>query len=238
MARELGLCYYTEVMSYSLLIVDDDTDLRNFLRTELLDKGYTVAVAGDGMTTLKILEKITPDLIILDIELPDISGETLCLEIKKTHPEILIIFLTARDTTPNVIHGLDIGADDYITKPFVTGELLARVRVRLRQDHKTDESILTVDDLTLNRKTYEVSRGKKSFSLTPKEFKLLEYLIINKNHVLSREQILTTVWKYNYDIESRVVDMYIGTLRKKIDSGFKKKLIHSVRGFGYSLKDD
>lgn len=224
-------------MSYSILIVEDDTDLRNFLRTSLLEKGYNVFVAGDGMTTLKILKKSAPDLAILDIELPDISGETLCLEIKKTYPEIHIIFLTAHDTTPNIIHGLDIGADDYITKPFVVDELLARIRVRLREDHKTDETMLTASDLTLNRKTYEVKRGNKSFSLTPKEFKLLEYLLINKNQVLSREQILTAVWQYHYDIESRVIDMYIGTLRKKIDAGFKEKLIHSVRGFGYSLKD-
>ena len=224
-------------MSYSILIVEDDTDLRNFLRTELLEKGYNILVAGDGVTTFKIFDKLTPDLVILDIELPDISGETLCLEIKKSHPNIPVIFLTARDTTPNVIHGLDIGADDYVTKPFIVDELLARIRVRLRQDHKTDDTVLSVVDLVLNRKTYEAQRAKKSISLTPKEFKLLEYLMINKNQVLSREQILTAVWKYHYDIESRVIDMYIGTLRKKIDNGFKKKLIHSVRGFGYSLKD-
>jgi|SRR6185369_6961911 len=224
-------------MSYSILIVEDDADLRKFLSSALLEKGYHVLVAGDGMTALKICEKLTPDLAILDIELPDISGESLCLELKKNHPDIPVLFLTARDTTPNIIHGLDVGADDYITKPFILEELLARIRVRLRLNNKIDETLLTLEQLELNRKTHETKRGGKTFSLTPKEFKLLEYLLINKNQVLSREQMLTAVWKYHYDIESRVVDMYIGSLRKKIDTGFKKKLIHSVRGFGYVLKE-
>jgi len=224
-------------MAYSILVVEDNADQKEFIDKSLRENGYNVFSAGDGMTAIKIVEKTMPDLALLDIELPDISGESLCKEIKKINPQIPVIFLTAQSTSSNIVHGLDIGADDYMTKPFVVEELLARIHARFRQENKTNSSLLQIGELTLNRKTFEVKRGDKKITLTPKEYKLLEYFMVNKNQVLTRDQILTTIWQYHYEVESRVVDIYVGMLRKKIDSGFKKKFINSVRGFGYVLKD-
>jgi DNA-binding response OmpR family regulator len=221
----------------NILVVEDDLELQKFLYTKLLESGYHVFAFSNGAKTLKFLKKTMPDIAILDMQLPDISGETICVELKKMYPNVPVIFLTAKSASQNVLHGFNLGADDYISKPFVVDELLARIKVRLKKDAKADYTILKVADLELNKKTFEVTRAKKKIPLTPKEFSLLEYLINNKNQVLTREQILGIVWQYNFDIESRVVDMYIGMLRKKIDEGFSKKLIHSVRGFGYSLKD-
>jgi len=224
-------------MSHSILIVEDDRDLLDYLRNALLEKNYRVSAAGNGMKALKIIEKAAPDMVLLDMGLPDINGEDLCRQIKKLYPQVIIMFLTAQDASPHIVHAFDIGADDYITKPFIIDEVLARIRARLRQDTKITKAVLKIADLTLNTETYEVKRNGTIISLTPKEFKLLEYLMINKNRVLNREQILSRIWEYHYDIESRVVDMYIGMLRKKIDNDHKKKLIQSIRGFGYMLQE-
>src|SRR3989344_4576921 len=223
-------------MSHSILIVEDDRDLLDYLRNALLEKNYRVSAAGNGMKALKIIEKAAPDMVLLDMGLPDFNGEDLCRQIKKLYPQVIIMFLTAQDASPHIVHAFDIGADDYITKPFIIDEVLARIRARLRQDTKITKAVLKIADLTLNTETYEVKRNGTIISLTPKEFKLLEYLMINKNRVLNREQILSRIWEYHYDIESRVVDMYIGMLRKKIDNDHKKKLIQSIRGFGYMLQ--
>jgi len=146
-----------------------------------------------------------------------------------------VIILTARDSTADVVQGLDIGADDYITKPFTAEELLARIRARLRQRGQNNHK-LEIADLELDTKSLEVKRGSKLIKLTPQEFKLLEYLMSNQNQVLTREMILNRIWPSAPDVETRVVDVYIGYLRKKIDTGFENNLIHSVRGFGYVIK--
>lgn len=224
-------------MSNSILLVEDDLDLQNYLQNAFLEKGFSVFSAAHGMTAIKIFEKIRPDIVVLDVQLPDVNGETVCTEIKKRSNETPVVFLTANDTTPHITHGFEVGADDYISKPFAIDELFARVSARLKPIDKDTGSILKIADITLNKKTYQVTRDDTVIPLTPKEFILLEYLIVNKNQVVSREQILGSIWKYNWDIESRVVDMYIGMLRKKIDTDPRKKLIHSVRGFGYILKD-
>lgn len=221
-------------MAPIVLIIEDNTDLQQYLEELLLDNGYIVKTAGDGASALKIVKKSLPNLVILDLVLPDVSGETVCQEIKKMSPDLQVIILTAKDTLQDIVHGLDIGADDYITKPFEGKELLARIKARLRDEGDTT---LSVADLSLNQATLEVKRDGKTVPLGPKEFKLLQYLLLNKGKVLTREMILNRVWSYSPDVETRVVDIYIGYLRKKIDGEFKKKLLHTVRGFGYTLKE-
>ncbi|MCL4387378.1 response regulator transcription factor [Patescibacteria group bacterium] len=223
-------------MANTILIVEDDNGLQKYLKELLLDKGYSVQTAGDGITALNLIQKLTPDLVILDLGLPNISGETVCLEIRKKYPEVQVIILTAKDGAADIVHGLNLGADDYMTKPFLAEELLARIHARLRSKGN-ENSLLKVADLKLNSKSLEVKRDGKEIQLTPKEFKLLQYLISNKGRILPREMILNRVWLSSPDIETRVVDVYMGYLRKKIDSNAKKKLIHSVRGFGYMIKE-
>lgn len=221
-------------MKYKILVVEDDKDVQEYLKKILFENDYLVETATEGAKALKKVEQSTPDLIVLDLGLPDISGETVCRELKKNFPQLPIIILTARGTTEDVVHGLNIGADDYVPKPFKGEELLARIRVRLRLEKNS--SILKIADLELDSKKIQVKRGGKPIKLTQKEFILLEYLMKNRDRVLSREMILDRVWSYSLEIESRVVDVYMGYLRKKIDNSFSKKLIHSIRGFGYVLK--
>lgn len=158
----------------------------------------------------------------------------MCRQIRRQFPDLPIIILTAKDTTEDVIKGLNLGANDYITKPFIEDVLIARIKARLRE---RGEEKLKVADLTLDSKTLEVTRNKRLIKLSPKEFKLLQYLMANKGRVLSREMILNSIWSYSPDIETRVVDVYMGYLRKKIDKGLSTNLLHSVRGFGYMLKE-
>jgi len=220
-------------MNHKILIVEDDTNIRDYLVEAFEEANYSTSGTGDGIEALKKIREENIDLVILDLGIENISGETVCIEAKKAKPNLPIIILTAKNTSKDIVYGLDIGADDYISKPFDTDELLARVRVRLKQQ---GSDVLQIDDLTLNTSTLEVMRESKKIPLTAKEFKLLEYLMINSGVVLSRETILDHIWLYSPDIETRVVDVYIGYLRKKIDDGFEKKLIQSVRGFGYTLK--
>lgn len=223
-------------MQSVILVIEDDADLQNYLKDLLVEHDFTVHTAADGLIALETLKKFEPSLVILDLGIPNLSGETVCLEIRKKYPILPIIILTGRDSVADKVKGLNLGADDYITKPFVAEEFIARVHARLR---KTDigEEELTVGDLRLNTKSLEVKRGNKVLQLTPKEYHLLHYLMINKGRILTREMILNRVWFSSPDIETRVVDVYMGYLRKKIDSGFKKPVIQSVRGFGYTVKD-
>lgn len=220
-------------MTYKVLVVEDDKNIREFLVDSLKDSGYSVASTGDGAKAIKMVKDSKPDLIVLDLGLENVAGETVCERVKKMHPTLPIIILTAKNTTSEIVHGLDLGADDYISKPFVVDELIARIRTRLKQK---DDSKLEIADLILDSSKCEVTRNGKTIQLTAKEFKLLEYLIINQGAVLSRETILDHIWLYSPEIESRVVDVYIGYLRKKVDEGFDTKLIKSVRGFGYTIR--
>lgn len=223
-------------MNNTIAVIEDDLHLLEFLQQLLVDQGYVVHTASDGVKALKLIEKVQPDLVLLDLELPTIKGDTVCIETKKNYPQIPIIILTARDATSQIVQGLNLGADDYMTKPFEAEELVARVRARLRTNNG-QEKILTASDLMLNPQTMEVRRADKKIDLTPQEFRLLEYLLSNKGRVLTREMILGRLWRTNPDIETRVVDVYVGYLRKKIDSGSEVKLIQSVRGFGYKIDD-
>lgn len=223
-------------MLKSILVVEDDDGIQQFLKELLMEEGYSVQIASDGITALNVLKKATPDLVVLDLGLPNISGETVCMEIRKNYPELPVIILTAKDSVTDIVHGLNIGADDYMTKPFVGEELLARVQARLR-DRSGNTTVLKVADLELNDKTLEVKRAGKMIKLTPQEFKLLQYLMHNKGRILTRDMILNRIWPSSFEIETRVVDVYMGYLRKKIDEGNTKKLLHSVRGFGYTIKE-
>ncbi|QQG44444.1 MAG: response regulator transcription factor [Candidatus Roizmanbacteria bacterium] len=222
-------------MIRNILIVEDDVGIQKYLKELFLDHGYSVKATADGVKALESIKKSQPDLVLLDLNLPDVSGESICLEIRKNYPNIRVIILTAKDTSSDIIQGLNLGADDYVTKPFIADELLARINARLR--HTANDSRLKIADLELDDKTLEVKRGGRLIKLTPQEFKLLHYLMYNKGRILTRDMILNRIWPSSYDIETRVVDVYMGYLRKKIDSTSKKKLIYSARGFGYMLKE-
>jgi len=223
-------------MMYTVMVIEDDEGIQKYLKELLLDNGYSVQTASDGVVGLELIKTSHPDLVILDLGLPKLSGETVCRELQKNYPQIPVIILTARDGVSDIVHGLDLGADDYMTKPFIADELLARLRARLRTN-QDGANALKVGDLELDDATLEVTRAGKKLQLTPQEFKLLEYLMKNKGRVLTREMILNRIWTYSPDVETRVVDVYMGYLRKKIDTGQKQKLIQSVRGFGYMIKE-
>lgn len=223
-------------MQMQIMVIEDDENIRVFLTDFLTEKGYKVKAYNEGLPALEFIKKMPPDLIILDLGLPKMTGESVCKEIKKNHPEIPVIILTAKDTTADIIKGLNIGADDYLTKPFESDELFARIEARLRTANK-NKGILKIEDLELDTDKIQVKRAGKDIQLTTQEFKLLEYLMNHKNKVLSRDIILNRIWLYSYDVDTRVVDVYIGYLRKKIDKGYKKKLIQSVRGFGYTIRE-
>lgn len=223
-------------MLKKILVVEDDKDLREYLKELLMDNDYTVDMVSDGASALNYIKKTRPDLVILDLGLPDIDGKSVCTSIKKDYSDLPIVILTARHSTSDVVSGLNLGADDYIPKPFVGDELLARIKVQLR-NREGDGGLLQVDDLVLDGDAMMVERSGRQIKLTKTEFDLLQYLMASKGKVLTRENILNRIWLYSPDIESRVVDVYVGYLRKKVDNGYKKKLIQSVRGFGYTIKD-
>lgn len=223
-------------MAKTILVVEDDTGLQKYLKELLSENGYVIQTAFDGVQALNSIQKLRPDLVILDLGLPNMTGEAVCMEIRKKYNDLRVIILTARDGVSDVVQGLNLGADDYMTKPFVADELLARIQARLRYMDGGDDRLI-VSDLILDNKTLTVERNSKQIQLTPQEFKLLQYLMSNKGRILTREMILNRVWLYSPDIETRVVDVYMGYLRKKVDNGYDKKLLHSVRGFGYMVKE-
>lgn len=223
-------------MNHTLLVIEDTQELREYLVNVLADQRYTVLAAEDGTEALKLFEKVSPDLVVLDLGLPTISGESVCKEIKRLSPTTQVLVLTAKDSPSDIAATLNLGADDYMAKPFEVDELLARVKARLRGSSAT-ERVLRVADLTLDIEKVEVTRGGKVIQLTPLEFRLLEYLLTNKGRVLTRDMILARVWSSSPEIETRVVDVYMGYLRKKIDKGFEQPLLQSIRGFGYMIKE-
>ncbi|WP_438349462.1 response regulator transcription factor [Paenibacillus sp. FA6] len=229
-------------MSEYILIVEDEERIARVLEIELESEGYRVAKAGNGLDALEIYRAGGIDLILLDVMLPGMSGIELLRKIRVNDSQISILLLTARGSIEDKVSGLDLGANDYITKPFVIEELLARVRAALRlRSLKTEQEIpeqwLSVGNLKLNESTREVFRGNDTIDLTPREFDLLVYLLKNQRQVLGREQILSAVWGYDYFGDTNVIDVYIRYVRKKIDRASEPDLIHTVRGVGYVLKD-
>lgn len=222
-------------MIKTILVVEDEREIRELIKKSLISNGYNVVEAADGAEALEKVDKKIPDLVILDLGLPKISGETVCQEIKKDYPTIPVIMLTAKSQSDDIIRGFNLGADNYVPKPFNMDELMARIKARLNENNR--QSHLKIADLEIDYLAKEVKRNGKNISLTPKEFELLHYLMVNRGQVLSREQILNKIWLYSPEIESRAVDVYIGYLRHKIDSKSKNKLIKSIRGFGYSIKE-
>jgi DNA-binding response OmpR family regulator len=219
----------------TIIVVEDDPDLLNFLQQLLTSKRYTVFPASTGSQALQLIEEVHPSLVLLDLTLPDIRGEVVCEQMKKMFPKLPIIMVTAKDEKKDIITGFSMGADDYITKPFDSDELVARIQAKLRQPDLQTQ--IVIGDLVINTDTMEVSRGGTPIPMTQTEYSLLHYFAINPNRVLTREMILSNVWAFTPDIQTRVVDVYVGYLRKKIDRGHSSKLIHSARGFGYMLRE-
>ncbi len=204
------------------------------LQLELEHEGYAVEIARDGLSGLERALK-EPDLVILDLMLPRMDGMEVCKRVR-AKSRVPIIMLTAKDRVPDRVAGLDIGADDYLTKPFSTEELLARVRARLREKEPA-KSVITFRDLVMDRDRHEVVRGGKPIALTAKEYALLEYLLLHRNKVHSRDELFNGVWGSDFLGDSNLIDVYIRYLRGKIDDGFEDKLIATVRGVGYTIKD-
>lgn len=224
-------------MSDHILVVEDDPKLAQFMEIELRLEGYEVTVAQNGFDGLIIARDRQPDLLILDWMLPGISGLDVCLRLRSTGVEVPIILLTAKDEVPDRVTGLNAGADDYVTKPFSMEELLARVKARLRRTRPDDPNTLQFEDLTLNRLTREVYRENQLIELTAKEFDLLEFLLRNPRQVMTREQILEQVWGYDFMGESNIIEVYIRALRIKMEVNQSKRLLHTVRGVGYVLRE-
>ncbi|MBQ7562712.1 MAG: response regulator transcription factor [Lachnospiraceae bacterium] len=219
-----------------LLFAEDEKDLNTILTKRLSEEGYSVDSCYDGETALEYLDSVEYDGAILDIMMPKRDGFSVVAEIRGKGNEVPILFLTARDAVEDRVRGLDIGANDYLIKPFAISELLARVRALVRRNTKTTGSILREGDLSLDLAAHTVTRGDKEIELSTKEFSLLSFLMQNPGIVLSREKIEDHVWNLDYEGGTNVVDVYISFLRKKIDSGFEEKLIHTVRGSGYVFR--
>ena len=220
--------------TYKILIVEDDAQILRVLELELKHEGYEVDTARDGLAGLERALK-EPDLVVLDLMLPKLDGMEVCARIR-AKSNVPIIMLTAKDRIPDRVAGLDRGADDYLTKPFSIEELLARIRARLR-DRDPRDNVLAAKDLTMNRDRHEVQRAGNDIQLTAKEYALLEYLLLHRNKVHTRDELFNGVWGSDFLGDSNLIDVYIRYLRGKIDDGYDDKLIQTVRGVGYALKD-
>jgi len=224
-------------MSSRILIVEDEEKLARFVEMELQCEGYEVQVANDGLTGLTSARENPPDLAILDWMLPGLTGLEICRRLRSTGSKFPIILLTARDEVSDRVSGLDAGADDYVIKPFSIEELLARIRVHLRRNQEEDPDLLQFEDLTLNRKTREVHRGNRLIDLTVKEYDLLDYLLANPRQVITRDRILEKVWGYDFMGDSNIIEVYVRYLRLKLEANGEKRLIQTVRGVGYVLRE-
>ena len=219
-------------------IVDDDSAIRSSLGRALRMENYEVELFDDGTSALKSIQLRAPDAIILDLQLPDIDGLEVCRRIRRSGDATPILMLTARDAVNDRVEGLDVGADDYLVKPFDLAELLARLRALLRRYNvgDIDATVLRFEDLTLNPLTREVRRGERLVPLTKIEFDLLELFLQHPRQVLTRDQILDLVWGYNFDSGTNSLAVYIGYLRRKLEDDGKARLIQTVRGVGYALR--
>ena len=221
-----------------LLYAEDEEDLNKVVTKKLTEEGFSVDSCFDGKEAIDNVQFTEYDAAILDIMMPHADGFAVLKELRKLKKNTPVLFLTARDSIEDRVTGLDSGANDYLVKPFSFEELLARIRVLTREKHNLTENILSIGDLELNLSSHIVTRGGTEINLTSKEYQLLEYLLYNKEKVLSREKIENHIWNYDYEGGTNVIDVYIRYLRKKIDDGFPTKLIHTVRGAGYVISEE
>lgn len=220
-----------------LLVVEDEPNIRELLATSLRYAGFEVHTAPDGASAIEMAQREQPDLLVLDVMLPDMDGFTVTRRLREDGRHMPIVFVTARDSVDDKVKGLTVGGDDYVTKPFSLEEVIARIRAVLRRTRGdiTDDAILRFHDLELNEDSHEVRRGRRVIDVSPTEFKLLRYLLLNPNRVLSKTQILDHVWDYDFRGEAGIVESYISYLRRKIDID-DPPLIHTRRGVGYVLR--
>ncbi len=224
-------------MTETILVVEDDRRIRDLLRRGLAFEGYEVITAEDGETALRAIRDKLPDAVILDLMLPGIDGLEVCRRLRSVS-NLPILVLTARDTVPDRVTGLDAGADDYMVKPFAFDELLARLRALFRR-HRMEMApdVLQFTDLSLNPRTRQVFRGEREIQLTAKEFDLLELFMRHPNQVLTREMIYEHIWNYDFGGESNIIEVYVRYLRTKLEAGGSSRLIQTVRGVGYALRE-
>lgn len=224
----------------TILVVDDDEKLLKMVRRTLIYEGFSVQTAVNGLDALRVLEKKSADVMVLDWMMPGMNGIQLTAELRAMGDDTPILMLTARDAVEDRVAGLDAGADDYLMKPFAPSELLARIRALLRRFKKTalTEQTLSYADLSLDPATREVMRGKRHINLTPKEFDLLQYFLMNPRQVLTRDRILEEIWGYDFGGADNVLEVYVGYLRKKTEAGGEPRIIRTVRGVGYALRED
>ncbi|MDD5622597.1 MAG: response regulator transcription factor [Actinomycetota bacterium] len=221
-----------------LLVIEDEKSLLKIITRRLKEEGYSVDAVTNGRDGENYIYSTDYDCIILDIMIPVVDGLTLLRRIREKKISTPVLLLTARDSIEDRVVGLDTGADDYLVKPFSFDELLARVRALLRRQKEKRDIVLSLGDLKLDTVTREVKRGDRSIELTSKEYSILEYFLKNKNRVLTKSQIAEHVWNYDFEYNSNIVEVYIRYLRRKIDEDFKNKLIHTIRGGGYVLRDE
>jgi heavy metal response regulator len=221
-----------------ILVVEDQPSLLKTIARRLQEDGYSVDTANDGEEGLDFALVSDYDCIVLDIMLPVIDGMTVLKRLRENNIVTPVLFLTAKDAIEDRVRGLDLGADDYLIKPFSFDELLARIRALLRRQSISRETVIKIKDLTLDTNTHAVTRGGKPIELTAKEYAVLEYLMRNKGRLLTRSQIADHVWNYDFEGNSNIVDVYIRYLRRKIDDGFEDKLIQTVRGSGYMMRGE
>ena len=220
------------------LVVDDEATLAELLSTALRYEGWQVEHALTGRAAIRQARSLDPDVILLDVMLPDLSGLEVLRRIRATHPHVPVLFLTAKDAVEDRIAGLTAGGDDYVTKPFSLEEVVARLRALLRRSgavSEREEAVLVVGDLRMDEDSHEVSRGGEDIRLTATEFELLRYFMRNPRRVLSKAQILDRVWQYDFGGQANIVELYVSYLRRKIDKG-REPMLHTLRGVGYVLK--
>jgi two-component system, OmpR family, response regulator MprA len=218
-----------------VLVVEDEHNIADFIRRGLTYQGYEVEVAHNGEQALRTAQDNLPDLVILDLMLPDIDGVEVCQRLRSAD-DLPIIMLTARDAVSDKVEGLEAGADDYMTKPFEFPELLARVKVALRRRAPSSKEEIKIGDLIVRPASREVLRGSREIQLTAREFELLEYLARHAGQVVTKETLFERVWGYDFDVESDAIKVYISYLRKKLNAQGERDLIHAIRGVGYVLK--
>ncbi|MBI3753936.1 MAG: response regulator transcription factor [Deltaproteobacteria bacterium] len=220
-----------------IILVEDEKQLAHIIKKGLEEEGYSVDLAHDGEEGLYMLENFPADAAVLDIMLPKIDGLSVLSRMRKMGSKTPVLLLTARDTVSDKIKGLDTGADDYLTKPFEFGELAARLRALIRRKTEIKEAVIRIADMEINTASREVKRGGRTIPISAREYAILEYLAYKKDTVVSRTEIAEHIYSEEFDLDSNVIDVYINYLRNKIDKEFKKKLIHTVRGAGYILKE-